>query len=79
MKNLKDMLIEKGYKEGNNCYYKNINDDTIYFNMDDEENFTTVTYEPKGFGGQELMICDRANTEILEELEETNYKIEEEY
>lgn len=69
MENLKDMLIEKGYKEGNNCYYKIVDGNSFYFNMDDEENFTTVTYAPKSFGGQELMICDRANTEILEEIE----------
>lgn len=73
MKNLKEMLIEKGYKKGNNCYYLAADDNTFYFNMNDEGNFTTVTYEPKEFGGQEIILYDVADIESLEELEETNY------
>lgn len=74
MENLKNELIEKGYKEGNNCYYKTVDGDSFYFNMDDEGNFTTVTYAPKSFGGQEFIICEKANIDILDEVEE-NFKV----
>lgn len=72
MKNLKELLIEKGYEEGNNCYYKSTGEKIYYFNMNDNDEFTTVTVEFNGTGGQEEILYDQATIESLEEIEREN-------
>lgn len=61
-------LLNKGYKKGNNCYWKNIDDITIHFNMDDDETFTTVSIEFNRYGGSELVLYD--NMEYVESIED---------
>lgn len=76
-KELIQQLKKYGYGEGNNCYYISIEDDrTIYFNTDDESNFTTVSISYDNMGGQEVVLYDNANIEALQELESTNYSLE---
>lgn len=65
---MKKELLNKGYKEGNNCYWKNLDDVTIYFNMDDDKTFTTVSVEFNGYGGSELVLYD--NMEYVESIED---------
>lgn len=64
---MREELLNKGYKEGNNCYWKNINENTIYFNMDDDGNFTTITMEVGTHGGNEIILYD--SVEDIQEVE----------
>lgn len=66
-------LLNKGYKEGNNCYWKVINDVTIYFNMDDDKTFTTVSIEFNRYGGSELVLYD--NMEYVESIEDVEGEV----
>lgn len=66
-------LLNKGYKEGNNCYWKIIDDVTIYFNMDDNKTFTTVSIEFNRYGGSELVLYD--NMESVESIEDVEEEV----
>ena len=66
-------LLNKGYKEGNNCYWKGIDDITIYFNMDDDKTFTTVSIEFNRYGGSELVLYD--NMEYVESIKDVEEEV----
>lgn len=67
---MREELLKAGYKEGNNCYWKIINGNTIYFNMDDEGNFTTISLEVGTHGGNEIILYDEVDDmQDVEEVE----------
>lgn len=65
---LKELLIKKGFEKGNNCYFKTTRDKVYYFNMDDNEEFTTVTVEHTRCGGQEKVLYEEVTEELIEAL-----------
>lgn len=73
---LEYLLINKGYKEGNNCYYLIRDNNTFYFNLDDNGFYTNVTLECGSHGSAEIEIFEKANLSALEELEKNNYSID---
>lgn len=64
---MREELLKAGYKEGNNCCWKVINENTIYFNMDNEGNFTTISLEVGTHGGNEIILYD--SMEDIQEVE----------
>lgn len=64
---MREELLKANYKKGNNCYWKVINGNTIYFNMDDDGNFTTITMEVGTHGGNEVILYD--SIEDIQEVE----------
>lgn len=73
---LKYLLTRKGYKEGNNCYYLIRDNNTFYFNLNDDGFYTNVTLECGSHGSAEIEIFEKADLSALEELEKINYSID---
>ncbi len=68
---LKEMLINNDYKDGNDCYFKQVGYNIFYFNHD-EDDFTTITVKNKRYGFEELL-SEYTGIEYLEELERIGY------
>lgn len=68
--NIREKLVKAGYKEVDSCFWKIIDNYTIYFNLDDEGNFTTISLEVGTHGGNEIILYDEVDDiEDIEEVE----------
>lgn len=75
MKKLKEMLTNEGFEFNENNYSIGNEKRVLYFNLDDDGNFTTVTLGYNDFGGQEEIIYDKANIKALEEIIKNGYDL----